>query len=330
MTSTIIIGMSFIIFVLSVLGLWFNYKKEKLEDPNAKERLAKRSLTVGAILIVLNVVNPWYNHVIQEEKYATKEDFKRLEAKYVDMKSRLYEPTQKEVESEIDKQFKAEFGNKKEIALEEYHKGLNAYENNNFVIAIDHFKTAIKIFAIPSFYLLRGNSYALTNQFDKSVADYNKIIQLNPNYAEAYNNMGIVWWEKGDYDKAIVDCNKAIQLNPNLTEAYSNRGITWWKKGDYDKALADFNKAIQLNPNFADAYNNMGIVWGEKGDYDKALADFNKAIQLNPNLAEAYSNRGIVYLLTSNKKMGCLDAQKACTLGNCKGLEYAKGRGDCL
>jgi hypothetical protein len=59
------------------------------------------------------------------------------------------------------------------------------------------------------------------------------------------------------------------------------------------------------------------------------MKDFNNAIRLQPNSVNAYNNRGLTYLLQGNKKQGCGDVQKACALGNCYGLEWAKGKKYC-
>ena len=53
---------------------------------------------------------------------------------------------------------------------------------------------------------------------------------------------------------------KALQLNPNFAGAYNNQGIALQWKGQLDEAITCYQKAIQLNPNFADAYNNLGSV----------------------------------------------------------------------
>jgi hypothetical protein len=59
------------------------------------------------------------------------------------------------------------------------------------------------------------------------------------------------------------------------------------------------------------------------------IEDFNKAIQLKPDYANAYNNRGIVYLNQGDNISGCLDARKACELGNCKLLEAVNTKGLC-
>jgi tetratricopeptide (TPR) repeat protein len=48
---------------------------------------------------------------------------------------------------------------------------------------------------------------------------------------------------------AIADFDRAIQLNPKYVDAFNNRGFAYNTKGEYDRAIADYNQAIQLNPN---------------------------------------------------------------------------------
>jgi tetratricopeptide (TPR) repeat protein len=78
-------------------------------------------------------------------------------------------------------------------------------------------------------------------------------------HADAYNNRGLAYSDKGDYAIAIADLNTAIDLNPNYVDAYNNRGAIYYKKGDIDRAIVDYTKAMDLNPNYADAYNNRGF-----------------------------------------------------------------------
>ncbi|MGH6907325.1 MAG: tetratricopeptide repeat protein [Aestuariivirga sp.] len=68
------------------------------------------------------------------------------------------------------------------------------------------------------------------------------------NLGVAYNNRGNAYSNKNEYDLAIADYDKAIALNPEYAEAYNNRGNAYYRKGKYDRAIADYDKAIALNP----------------------------------------------------------------------------------
>ena len=107
----------------------------------------------------------------------------------------------------------------------------------------------------------------------KSIEDYNKVLAINPNDAEAYFNRGNVYGQKGDFNHAIEDFNKALAINPNDADAYYNRGGAYYDKDDYDRAIEDYNKAIYIDPNNTDVYNNRAKAWYYKKQYDKAWAD---------------------------------------------------------
>jgi tetratricopeptide (TPR) repeat protein len=83
----------------------------------------------------------------------------------------------------------------------------------------------------------------------------------------------------------IQDYNKAIELNPDFADAYNNRGIAKYDLGDYRGAIQDYNKAIELNPDFADAYYNRGIAKYDLGDKNGSCLDWSKAGELGDETA---------------------------------------------
>ena len=131
--------------------------------------------------------------------------------------------------------------------------------------------------------------------YKKSIEHYTRAIDLNPNLTEVYNNLGLIYEQKGDYQKAIENFDRAIDLNPDFAGAYSNLGLVYERKKDHEEAIKNFDRAIDLNPNDVAAYNNRGIAYGRKGDYGKAIENYTQAIQLNPDFAETYYNRGNAY-----------------------------------
>ncbi|HBE60500.1 MAG TPA: hypothetical protein DDW56_24175, partial [Cyanobacteria bacterium UBA11366] len=64
---------------------------------------------------------------------------------------------------------------------------------------------------------------------------------------------------------AISDYNRAIEINPNYTFAYYNRGITRSRQGDKKGAIADFDRAIELEPNYAPVYLSRGNARDDSG-----------------------------------------------------------------
>jgi len=139
-------------------------------------------------------------------------------------------------------------------------------------------------------------------------------------------------YELKDYKGAIKYYNKAIELNPNYADAYLHRGVAKRKTIEFIKKhprgykgiIQDYNKAIELNPNYAMAYSYRGDAKSNLQDYRGAIQDLNKAIELDPNLADAYFNRGIAKISLGQKDNGCLDLSKAGELGSAKAYEAIK------
>jgi protein O-GlcNAc transferase len=152
-----------------------------------------------------------------------------------------------------------------------------------------------------------GNILRAKGNPDAAIAQYQKAIEINSNFAGSYYNLGNVLKEKGKLDEAITCYQKAIDLDPIYIGSYVNLGTVLQAKGKLDEAITYFQKALQLNPEDAYAYNNLGTVLQAKGKLDEAITYFQKALQLNPNLAEVYDNLGNV-LREEGRQDEALDA----------------------
>ena len=141
----------------------------------------------------------------------------------------------------------------------------------------------------------RGISKAHLKDYYGAIQDFNKAISLDPDDAHYYWNRCKTKGFSEDYRGAFLDCSKAIELQPDHSDAYNQRGLLYEISGENAKALIDFNKAIGYNTNHIDAYYNRGCLKKNFGDLEGALEDFSKAINLNPSYARAYILRaGII------------------------------------
>lgn len=137
--------------------------------------------------------------------------------------------------------------------------------------------------------------------------------------------------EKGinEPQRALDYLNKAIELQPDNASAYGVRGYIYLSLEKYQQAIDSFSKAIQFNPTRAEYFNSRGAVYNKISQYEKAIEDFNQAILFDSNDAAFYNNRGTAHLKHGDKKIGCLDADRACALKSCDLLEWAKKEGCC-
>jgi len=132
-----------------------------------------------------------------------------------------------------------------------------------------------------------------------------------------------------ELQKGIDDLTKSIKLQPDNDAAYNMRGIIYFSMGRNQLAIDDFSKAIQLNPTNAEYLDNRGRVYNKIKRYQQAIKDFDKAILIDAGVAMFYIDRGDIHLKHGDKKIGCLDAKRACELGNCALLQKAKEKGFC-
>jgi len=212
-------------------------------------------------------------------------------------------------------------------ATEWFEKGYKLGISGSNTDAVKAFSKVIEL--NPQFaeaYYNRGTAYGMLANTQQAIKDFNKAIELNPQFPVAYYNRGKAYSELGNMQQAIKDYNKAIELNPKDAWAYFGRGVTYAKLDNQRQAIKDYNKAIELNPQNASAYNNRGAAYAKLGNQQQAIKDYNKAIELNPKDAEAYFNRGIAYAKLDNKRF-VDDFKIAARLGLIPAQDFLRSQG---
>jgi tetratricopeptide (TPR) repeat protein len=86
------------------------------------------------------------------------------------------------------------------------------------------------------------------------------VIELNPNFADAYFFRGVARGGTENDKEAIEDFNKCIQLNPNHDQALSYRGSAKFLSGNKKGACSDWKKAMELgNDDAENSYNSYCV-----------------------------------------------------------------------
>jgi tetratricopeptide (TPR) repeat protein len=147
----------------------------------------------------------------------------------------------------------------------------------------------------------RAAAYERKGEFEKALADYNKVLQLEPQYLLAHYGRGVSYLRKGELVAAKSAFDNALALNPEFIEALYSRGIVHFDLGMLDKATVDFDATIALNAAHAAAFSRRGMVYEKRGDFPKAIADYRKALATTPSgnihqQAHAYSRSRLTIL----------------------------------
>lgn len=146
-----------------------------------------------------------------------------------------------------------------------------------------------------------GSAYYQQNKYGIALDEFNYAVQIDPEYGQAYNGLGLVYAALGEDAKADANFNKAIQVEPKSSESHNNYGIFLCDRKRYDESIPHFLEAVK-NPLYSTpnlAYANAGICAARKKDVKNAEIYLSKALALQPlthsaatQLAEIQFNRG--------------------------------------
>lgn len=163
----------------------------------------------------------------------------------------------------------------------------------------------------PTAYFLRG--WALKEQGDtiNAVKDYQKAIELKSDYEQAYEELGILYAQKGDA-LAIEYLNSTININPKNYSAMYILALFYQEHNAIAQALDTYQKLLEIKPDHADALHNVGYInLVEKQDYDIAIECFNSAIKVDSLFWQAYVSRAEAYEKKGETAKAKADFQKA-------------------
>ena len=201
---------------------------------------------------------------------------------------------------------------KHQPAYTEFYIGLTFQGQGKHEEAIKHYDQAIDI--NPQFaeaYNNRGMTKNLFGRHEEAIADYDQAIRINPQFAKAYYNRGNTKDLLGRHEEAIADYDQTIRINPQYAQAYYNRGNAKGELGRHEEAIADYDQAIRINPQYAQAYCNRGTAKNVLGGHKDAIVDYNEAIRINPKIAKAYCGRGIANIAIEEYEKARADLQRA-------------------
>ncbi len=127
---------------------------------------------------------------------------------------------------------------------------------------------------------------------ERSEALLRAIIAAHPDYAEAYNSLGVVASRQGRHADARAAYRKVLELDPTSAKAYENLGADEFAAGELDAAGRDLARALALDPALAGAHNALAAVAMRQGRTAAALEEWQQAVRLEPRLFDALYNLG--------------------------------------
>ncbi|MCP4515383.1 MAG: tetratricopeptide repeat protein, partial [Delftia sp.] len=123
-----------------------------------------------------------------------------------------------------------------------------------------------------------GNALALQGSLTGAVSHYNKALQINPNFAEAHNNLGNALALQGNLTGATSHYNKALQINPNHAEAHFLLGVMAATDNRHTEAIESLRLATGLLPRQANFWHALALAYHKTGQRELAHRSARRAL----------------------------------------------------
>lgn len=193
----------------------------------------------------------------------------------------------------------------------------DVYKNNYFIkieknIKMERFRKAEKLLNEFSANYPEANErkyyyfYAVVNEFKgeliNAIRNYKKAIELNSEYSQARNNLGLLYFELGIYKKSEDQFLAAVKVNPYSPFINYNLGDLYLATGKMEEAERYLKNACNYKANFGEAFYKLGLLNYKTKEYSKALHNFSKAVEFN-----YYSHEIYYYLGSTHNKLDNTD-----------------------
>jgi tetratricopeptide (TPR) repeat protein len=161
----------------------------------------------------------------------------------------------------------------------------NAYfyeEDNQWDLAIQALTAGLgKVERPQEIYFRLAVLYDKQNNRPESIQQIKKVLELNPNNADALNFLGYSYAEAGvNLDEAEKLVREALRAKPDSGHIMDSLGWIYYKKGQYDKAVAELERAHRLMPQDATVAEHLGDAYFQNKRYRDALRIYRRALVL--------------------------------------------------
>ena len=130
-------------------------------------------------------------------------------------------------------------------------------------------------------------AYMSSENLEKSIEIYQKILQLDPEHVDAHNNLGMAFYDKGEFNEALDHYQKAVHIDPDFSDAHYNLGNTHKQLCNLQKAIESYGECLKITPDDAEVLFNYGTALKDFGEFDRALDCYKKILALGHFTNEA-------------------------------------------
>ena len=173
--------------------------------------------------------------------------------------------------------------------------------------AIDSYDRAIEL--KPNLYeawLGKGQALAKLGQDREALAALNKALQIRPQSYVAWQAKGLVYQKDQDnLAKAIAQYDKAIAINPDYAPLWRDRGLALNQQGNYSQAIESLTQASKIAPQDIETWIGLATAWDMIDQDKKALSALDRAIEIKPQDPMIWSQKGLIYTKNGQYNEAC-------------------------
>lgn len=138
-----------------------------------------------------------------------------------------------------------------------------------------------------------GNLMLDQNRIEDAKEAFESGAALNPPDLSSCYNLGRLKQLENDHPGAIVLYKSMIDMQPDIALAWNNLGVAYREIGQKNDALESFRTAVRCAPEMAEAWNNLGVAQDELDQAENAVYSYRKAIEIQPDYVSPHMNLGI-------------------------------------
>jgi tetratricopeptide (TPR) repeat protein len=120
------------------------------------------------------------------------------------------------------------------------------------------------------------------NTWQNEMTLWNDVIDKSPEKARGWFKRGQTFMNEGNEEKALEDFEKAIEIEPDFRSAYTYKGLIHFENGDFNKAINEYSRYINRQPDRPLGYLNRAQIYIKTGNPERALSDYNTYLMRMP------------------------------------------------
>src|ERR1051325_10687531 len=118
------------------------------------------------------------------------------------------------------------------------------------------------------------------NQSQRAVGLFEHVLQIDPKFADAYNEAAYCYARMGNFDKAFADIKRYSEMVPNEPNPQDSFAEISRMAGRFEDALTHYRMSLKIDPTFNESQLGLGDTYALMGDQQKARAEYAKAIEV--------------------------------------------------